>query len=407
MLELYPEDSGGNHNLGLLYYRLEEWDKAIERYEVSKKIKSTFTPSYGQLADSYRAKGMYEKATQALEFYLKNVSDDAPIHQELAHDYLHQGKYDLALAEIDKAFTLDPTHFFNFYYRGLISYYKQDFIKAEEEYLKLLEQAEPRSQYSGWYGLAFLYLLQGRFEKSKDTLNPGIELAKRFGIKWAESEWRSSLAYFNLKSGNPAEALEESNEAFKSALEAEQHYLQRRALFLKGYSYVEMKSLDKAQKVAEELREFIEKGMHRKAIRYHRYLMGMIELKRENFSKAVEYFKEGLSLLPFQHSISSPLSRDYHALFIEPLALAYYKAGDFEKAQEEYERIISLISGRFFCGDIYARSFYMLGKIYQEKGMKKKAVEYYEKFLDLWKDADPGIQEVSEAKKQLAALKIQ
>jgi hypothetical protein len=39
--------------------------------------------------------------------------------------------------------------------------------------------------------------------------------------------------------------------------------------------------------------------------------------------------------------------------------------------------------------------------------MKEKAREHYEKFLDLWKDADPGIQEVSEAKKQLAALRNQ
>jgi len=141
LLELYPEDSIGNHNLGLLYYNVEEWDKAAERYEVCKKVKARFPPSYGQLADSYRAKGLNEKATEVLEFYLKNISDDVSIHQELAHDYLLRGKYDLALAEIDKAFTLDPTHFFNFYHRGLISYYKEDFAKAEEEYLKLLEQA--------------------------------------------------------------------------------------------------------------------------------------------------------------------------------------------------------------------------------------------------------------------------
>ena len=46
----------------------------------------------------------------------------------------------------------------------------------------------------------------------------------------------------------------------------------------------------------------------------------------------------------------------------------------------------------------------MLGKIYQEQGKKNKAMENYEKFLDLWKEADPGIPEVENAKKELAEL---
>ncbi len=48
----------------------------------------------------------------------------------------------------------------------------------------------------------------------------------------------------------------------------------------------------------------------------------------------------------------------------------------------------------------------MLGKIYEEKGWKGKAIEHYEKFLDLWKDADPGIAEVDDAKKKLAGLQL-
>lgn len=37
--------------------------------------------------------------------------------------------------------------------------------------------------------------------------------------------------------------------------------------------------------------------------------------------------------------------------------------------------------------------------------VKGKAIEHFEKFLELWKEADPGIAEVEDAKKRLAALR--
>ena len=61
---------------------------------------------------------------------------------------------------------------------------------------------------------------------------------------------------------------------------------------------------------------------------------------------------------------------------------------------------------RFRNGDFYAKSFLMLGKIYEQLGDTAKAIEHYEKFLDLWKDADPGIAAVEDAKERLAKLSL-
>jgi hypothetical protein len=47
----------------------------------------------------------------------------------------------------------------------------------------------------------------------------------------------------------------------------------------------------------------------------------------------------------------------------------------------------------------------MMGKICEQRGEKTQAIEYYQKFLDLWKNADPGLPESEDAKTRLAKLK--
>ena len=75
------------------------------------------------------------------------------------------------------------------------------------------------------------------------------------------------------------------------------------------------------------------------------------------------------------------------------------------KARKNYEKILTLPSCVIcYEGDTYVKSFYMLGRIHEQQGNVAKAIEHYEKFLDLWKDADPGIVEVEDAKSRLAEL---
>ncbi len=87
------------------------------------------------------------------------------------------------------------------------------------------------------------------------------------------------------------------------------------------------------------------------------------------------------------------------------LARAYQQKGEIDKAIAEYKRLITFnpaSKGRYL---INPKHHYRLAKLYEEKGWKGKAIEHYEKFLELWKDADPGIVEVEDAKKRLAGLR--
>ena len=79
--------------------------------------------------------------------------------------------------------------------------------------------------------------------------------------------------------------------------------------------------------------------------------------------------------------------------------------GNFEGARSGYARIVSRGAGRLDYGDIYVRSHYWLGKISERQGKAAEAAAHFRKFLDLWKDADPGRPEVEDARTRLAGLK--
>ncbi len=396
LIQLYPDDITGNNALAILYGRLGNRDKAIEHYKVCIENKTEDVVIYTNLARTYRSEGLYDKAIEVLEGYIHNIKDSDFIRRSLALTYRYQGKYDLARAEAEKALAFDPDSWQNIRSKGDIYLYMGDLQKAEQEYRKLADREELLVHAWGIGRLHDLYLLQGKFQDSKEMIHELIRLSEKLGqITW-NMMWRSRLSTAELRLGNPSQALEELKEVWGTAIAEEDIGTQRATLHDMGLVYLEMGSIEEAENTAERLKEMTEQAPNKKLIRNYYYLMGMIELEKENYLEATEYIKKGLSLLPATSGLN--------LLFTESLGLAYYRKDDLENAQKTYERALSLTTARFNYGDVYAKSFYMLGKIYEETGWKGKAIENYEKFLDLWKNADPGLPEVEDAKTRLSSL---
>jgi len=64
--------------------------------------------------------------------------------------------------------------------------------------------------------------------------------------------------------------------------------------------------------------------------------------------------------------------------------------------------LVPLTSGRLDYDVIYAKSHFMLGKIYEQRGMNAEAIRSYRTFLDLWREADSTAPDLEEAKRALA-----
>ncbi len=402
LLELYPDDSGGRNNLGMYYNALEQWDNAIEQLELAiHKYKHDGPMPYMNLADSYMAKGLYDKAKETLEYYIDEFSDSAYIRFYLARVNSMQGNYENAKTEINRGINLNPNFPFSYLLRGIIFQCENDWTNAENDYNFLIKSKLPSGKLAGYSGLVNLNINQGKFEKAKIQAKQGIELAGELNQADWETWLRFSLSYVYYRTMDLKMALEEVEKAWDLAVETESLSSQRGVLAIKGIFYVHSDLVDEAQKTVDQLDTLIQEGSNKNAIRLSYFVKGEIEKEKGNFSSAIELLSKAITLLPFENDLTT----NNHAIFFESLADTYYSSGDLAKALEMFEKITLLTVSRAENGDIYVKSFYMLGKINEEQGDTSKAIAHYEKFLDLWKDADPGIVEVEDAKKRLAELK--
>jgi len=117
--------------------------------------------------------------------------------------------------------------------------------------------------------------------------------------------------------------------------------------------------------------------------------------------RAIEELAAAIALLP-------PEGPEYgygtHAMYLYCAAAASERAGDRNGAAVLYRRILGLHLGRLQYPDLYALSHCALGQLAEAAGDHENARMSYNKFLELWKDADPGLPEVEDAKKRLQGL---
>ncbi len=396
LLDLYPTDEIGNANLGMIYVDLEEWDKAIEVLEVNRRVRDDSVQPYLTLSAAYAGKGLFKKANEVFESYISDVDDNASIHSSLALSYISQGELELAQVEAEKIFTLDPSHFRNALLRGDLAFYRGDIEDVESEYLKLLETTEPAVHHFGFMRLALFYMLQGKFSDAESYFQQGIELSEMLDEKGQQAWYHTNLAYLFLRSKNFALALDECRKGLEKAVEAEDLNRQRRLLHIEGIIQAALNLLDDAEQTAVELKNLTATGMNKNAARYYDHLTGKILEAKGNYSSAIKSFENAVSLLP-----AGDESAEWGGMLLYSLASAYQKTDDLNGARKEFEKIIGKTTGRFYCSDLFALSFYNLGKVELESGNVQLARDYFNRYLDLFGNSDQVFPEISDAREQI------
>ncbi|MFC2156679.1 protein kinase [Acidobacteriota bacterium] len=384
LVKLYPDDAIGNNRLVNAYYAIEEFEKVVNHAERAIDLNLADPHTYLWFANVYFHWGMNEKSKEIIESGLKRFPDAWILNCFLPNPYVDEHRFDEALSKWEGFFLSNPTASLVCRKRASILLFKEDFKGAEEERRKLLERDEESLNWIGMKSLAGLFITQGRFEEAEAQFLNALE-------RWGKDDkvTNRELANLYLSQGN-------LEKARKIA-----------AVFprdLDGSVYAKLNLWEEVEDKLDSMRGNMEyqvkqRGYDRiQSRRLYLKTLGEVEFERGNYGLAVEYFEQAKSLFTGIHFGT-------FAHLLDDLAQAYLAAGNLERAREEYELITTLTWGRSARGDIYARSFYRLGKIYEQLGQISDARRNYERFLELWKNADPGLPEVEEARQRLSNIR--
>jgi tetratricopeptide (TPR) repeat protein len=395
-LEYAPRDAGELQSLGMCYRNSGDYTKALDYFKRSYETEPSPQYLLGLLR-SYNQTGQFEKYEETLKEFYRSNEVNVFVQDNAAWFYISRRQFDQAMAEIERGFLQDPSWKFQSWdiLRGAVYLARGDMAEAETEYLRVVERAaNPDYVLQAKSSLIALYILQGRLRRIDDVL--------RETLVWqgTGSAPQMTNVFLRLKDYKKASEIVERFLSVFRRLDDPPGI--RKGLWWKGILAVEKKDIGEAEKIAEELRISAQKSPYKNEMQKVDHLQGLIDLGKGEYIKAIDNLNKACAWLASE-DLSGWL--EPHTLHYYPLALAYYKAGNLPKARAEFDRVTNLMSAKFDFGDLYAKSFYWLGKIAEAQKDKKRAVENYGKFLELWKDADPGQPEVDDARKRVDILR--
>jgi len=89
-----------------------------------------------------------------------------------------------------------------------------------------------------------------------------------------------------------------------------------------------------------------------------------------------------------------------------PLVYGYYEVGRYGDFVDGLERLVDYRGLYAIDNPIQmAKHHYYLGVACEKAGFNNRAIEQYERFREVWSEADPWIEEVPDARRRLAGLR--
>jgi tetratricopeptide (TPR) repeat protein len=392
MVERFPDEKLAWYLLGVFYYTLSQTDESITRLERSIEIDPLYKAAHNQLAYTYNRAGDFEQAIEAINTYIALVPDEANPYDSRGEIYADHGMIEEAIASYEMALKKNPD-FENAVSRLSLLYIQQkNYTRAEESIKRYISMGDSLYRATRTYLLAYVPLFQGKLEEALEALDYSIEQVRQVYDEDRQSSPWHVKATIHEERGDLAQARADMEKAI--AINRE-HYPGNPVAFLDLYAplLAKMGEVELAQAVMDTLQEHKDESALRNMCYY--FGLGGIELALGNPESAATYFEIADTAAP---------EVSYSLQYL--LGQSYLQSGQYEKAIERFDSMLTTSgSWPLYWGIWTAKAHYYLGVAHEHLGQTEQAITRYEEFLDQWKEADPYLEEIDDARERLGRLK--
>jgi eukaryotic-like serine/threonine-protein kinase len=425
--ELDPNFAVAYGAMGSVYYNLGEIGRAVENarkaYELRAKV-SERERFYIEANYYTNATGELEKAAQVYELWQQTYPRDHVSHANLGDIYATLGNWEKALEEFREAIRLEPNDV------GILgdAYLSLNRLDEAEAVYKQAEERKLESEHllAAGYQLAFLksdmgqmahlaagamgkpgaedMLLAsqadtegwyGKLKHARELTLRAMDSAQRDDAKETAAEYQAAAALREVESGNRERARADADAAVKLAPNRDVRAMAALALARAG-------DTAGAEKPTAEL----DKTFPLDTL-VQRYwlptIRAAVALQRGDPSRAVELLKIASTI-----ELGQPTSPTVSLCPVYLRGETYLMLQDGNAAAAEFRKFIDHygLVGNFPWGALarlgLARAYAL--DVAKDPTARERALVAYQNFLTLWKDADPDIPILIQAKAEYARL---
>ena len=376
-------------DISAIYFRATgEVDKEVQTYEVWIADYPRMDSPYTNLGNSYDRMGQYDKALVEQQEALRLAPDSVNSYINLGATYLFLNRLEEAKATFDQAFAhkldggiLRANVYLLAFLRGDTAQMQKQVAwaagKPGDEDLLLSMQSDTEAFY-------------GRLRKARDFSRRAVDSAVRADSKETAAFWQVNTALREAELGYTALA----RQGVRAALALSSG---RDVKVVSALTLARIGDVPRAKALAEELKKHYPLNTLLK-LYWLPTINAAIALNQGNYSQALVDLE---AASPYELGVTETVINYLYPAYVR--GQADLRARNGTAAAAEFQKLLDQrgIVGNFVTGSV---AHLQLGRAYAMVGDRTKAKVAYQDFLTLWKDADPDIPILKQAKAEYAKL---